>query len=146
MTHALAKFPEEGPPAFGIVIEAARCWREARDRGQPTQPSLFAKLEVNNCAILAPVFDSLLTLCEAAIGRVLRTGDGPGRSQDERFLLDLLTTPEIVSNWPCAGKTSAVALGGALCSTNIMMRMALSPSLLAQRLRNPTRARASAGD
>lgn len=133
MTDAFTRPAAEGLPASGIVVECARCWREARDRRHPTQPRLFAKLVVHDCGILAPVLDSLMILCEAAIGRVLRTGNGPGRSQDERFLLDLLTTPEIVRNWTCAGKESAMALGWALCSTNIMMRMTLGHSLLGSR-------------
>lgn len=145
MTHAFTRPAEEGLRASGVVVDAARCWREARDRGHPTQPRLFAKLVVSNCGILAPVLDSLMTLCEAAIGRVLRTGHGPRRSQDEHFLLDLLTTPEIVRNWTCAGKESAVTLGWALCSTNIMMRMTLGHSLLARHQRNPASASAADG-
>lgn len=140
MTPAFTRPAAEALPVSDIVVDAARCWREARDSRHPTQPRLFAKLVIHDCGILAPVLDSLMTLCEAAIGRVLRTGNGPSRSQDERFLLDLLATPEIVRNWTCAGKESAVALGWALCSTNIMMRMTLGHSLLRQRHRNPASA------
>jgi hypothetical protein len=111
-----------------IVVDAARCWREARDCSHPTQPRLFARLVVHDCGILAPVLDSLMILCEAAMGRILCTGNGSGSSADERLLLDLLTTPELVHNWACAGRESAAALGWALRSTNIMMRMTLGHS------------------
>lgn len=126
------------PPAVAlraswIVVDAARCWRDARDCRHPTQPRLFAKLIVHDGGMLAPVLDSLMTLCEAAIGRIMRTGNGPDSSQDERLLLDLLTTPELLYKWGCADKEPVRAFGCALCSTNIMMRMTLGYSLLRQR-------------
>jgi len=137
MTDAFTPSTAEALRAYCIVVDAARCWREARDCRDPTQPRLFAKLTIHDCGILAPVLDSLMTLCEAALGRILRTGSGPGRSQDERLLLDLLTAPELVCKWTCVDREPLRAFGSALRSTNIMMRMALGHSLLGQRRRSP---------
>ena len=51
-----------------MLIELAGCWRDARDEHQPVQPSLFALLSRHGHDMLAPVFDSLMTLSCAAVG------------------------------------------------------------------------------
>ena len=73
-----------------MLIEAARCWREARDEHQPVQPSLFALLSRHGLDMLAPVFDSLMTLAEAVSGKWIAVGSGPDLSEDEHRLIELL--------------------------------------------------------
>lgn len=116
----------EAPAAPHIVIDAARCWRAARDAGEPVQPCLFAALRVHDCDILAPVFDSLMTLCESALGRPLEVGDGAGVSADEHLLLDLLGGVRPSGACFVCGEGIATALDCALCSTRIMMALACS--------------------
>ena len=73
-----------------MLIEAARCWRDARDNRRPVQPSLFAMLSRYGHGMLAPVFDSLMTLAEGVSGKRIATGIGPTLSEDEHRLLALL--------------------------------------------------------
>lgn len=80
--------PESGAMR-ALLIEAARCWREARDKRQPVQPNLFALLSRYGYGMLAPVFDSLMTLTEGVSGRRIATGIGPVLSEDECRLVDL---------------------------------------------------------
>ena len=60
-----------------LLIKAARCWREARDSGKAVQPSLFILLSRHGHDMLAPVFDSLMTLAEAVSGKRIVVGSGP---------------------------------------------------------------------
>lgn len=39
-----------------LIVTASRCWRAARDAGQPVQPSLHAALAPYGCEMLVPVF------------------------------------------------------------------------------------------
>lgn len=73
-----------------MLSEAARCWREARDKHQPVQPSLFALLSRHGHDMLAPVLDSLMTLAEAVAGKRFTVGSGPDLSEDEQRLIGLL--------------------------------------------------------
>ncbi|MFA7604827.1 MAG: hypothetical protein WCY29_17665, partial [Novosphingobium sp.] len=72
-----------------MLIEAARCWRDARDSRKPVQPSLFAMLSRHGHGMLAPVFDSIMTLAADVSGRRITTGNGPTLSEDEHRLIDL---------------------------------------------------------
>lgn len=38
-----------------VLVEAARCWRKARDGGQLVQPYLYKVLVSYDCEMLAPV-------------------------------------------------------------------------------------------
>lgn len=73
-----------------LLIEVARCWREARDSGKAVQPSLFALLSRHGHDMLVPVFDSLMTLAEAVSGKQIAVGSGPDLSEDELRLIELL--------------------------------------------------------
>lgn len=73
-----------------MLIEAARCWRDARDKHQPVQPSLFTLLSRHGHDMLTPVFDSLMTLAEGVAGRRITVGSGPDLSEDEHRLIGLL--------------------------------------------------------
>ena len=72
-----------------MLIEAARCWRDAQDSREPVQPSLFILLSRHGHDMLAPVFDSLMTLAEAVSGKRIVVGSGPDLSEDEHRLIGL---------------------------------------------------------
>jgi hypothetical protein len=112
-----------------ILTVSARCWRTARDGGLPVQPALFRALEESDRGLLAPVFDSLFTLYEAAIGRPLAPGRAARLSEDERRLLGFMdgTAPRRAC-LDCP-EGAATALDCAICSTRIMIGLAASPSL-----------------
>jgi len=48
--------------------------------------------------MLAPVFDSLMTLAEGAAGRRIATGNGPTLSKDEHDLIGLFDGPGLSSS------------------------------------------------
>lgn len=106
-----------------LLLDAARCWRAARDARRPVQPSLFNTLSERDCGLLAPVFDSLLLLYEAALGHRFVAGAGAWVSEDELLLLGLLdgTRPRLA----CidCGASAGAALDCAICSTRIMMAL-----------------------
>lgn len=111
-----------------LLIEAARCWREARDRGALSQPCLSDMLAAHgDGAMLAPVLDSLCLLYEAALGRPMAVGEALTLSDDEHVLLGLVegSAPRRCLN--CAEGT-ATALDCALCSTRIMLALNLGRS------------------
>lgn len=124
MTHMISR-PAGGPlSAPALILDVARCWREARDKGEPVQPCLFAALRSYDCDILAPVFDSLMMLCETALGRTLRVGTHDAVSDDEALLLDLLDGARHArACFECADGL-VTTLDCALCSTRIMLRLA----------------------
>lgn len=80
------------PAAIWTIIDSARNWRAARDAGDPVQPSLYRRLERFGAGLLAPVFDSVMTLFEAGFRRRFRAGNllDIGFSRDEDHLLALL--------------------------------------------------------
>jgi hypothetical protein len=125
MSYALSLPKGDDMAIPAVVLEAARCWRAARDAGKAIQPSLFAMLAKRGGGVLAPVFDSLMTLCEAALGRRLRVGSDAVLTSDEHLLLDLLAAPDRAGDYSRGGAGIASALGCALRSTRIMMRLAL---------------------
>lgn len=80
------------PAAIWSVIDGARCWRLARDAGDPVQPTLYKRLERWGAGLLAPVVDSLMTLFEAGFRRRFEAGSlsEPRFTHDEHYLLALL--------------------------------------------------------
>lgn len=114
--------------ASAVVLAAARCWRAAKDSGRQVQPSLFVALSRFDCGILAPVFDSLMHLCQATLGRTLRVGHAVKVSDDEHLLLDLLEGQEGSRAPFSTDGELGRALEGALHSTRIMLGMALTPA------------------
>ena len=115
-----------------MLVTAMRCWRRARDNGEPVQPSLTATLRPQVGAMLAPVFASLMALCEAALARPLKVGGdvgvgaGTGLSADESMVVGLVNGS--LSRRACLTCTAeaASALDCALCSTRLMVTQALS--------------------
>jgi hypothetical protein len=125
MKHAILPLAGQGIASTILVLRAARIWRAARDARQPVQPSIFATLRRYGCGVLAPVFDSLMTLCEAALGRRLHVGSGGTMSDDEHLLLDLLKTPNRVRTRMSCDDGPAAAFNCALRSTRVMIALAL---------------------
>jgi hypothetical protein len=76
MSYAFSAPPGGVDAASAVVLAAARCWRAARDAGRTVQPCLFATLRAHGAEMLAPVFDSLMSLYESALGRRPRVGEG----------------------------------------------------------------------
>lgn len=101
------------------VIDVARCWRAARDHGDPVQPSLFHLLVKRSWEMLAPVFDSLLTFYEAMLGRPVEVGYAQSLSFDEQRLVDLLSGSQRLNY--AAPDEVACAFQSALCSTRLMI-------------------------
>jgi len=104
-----------------MLIEAARCWREARDTRRPVQPGLFALLSRHGHGMLAPVFDSLFALAEGVSGRRIVTGNGPTLSADEHRLIDLFEEAAP----PSDGCGLAVALNCGVRSLHILLAQAV---------------------
>ena len=125
MIHATATRACALPGVDGLVTAAVRCWRDARDSGAPVQQRLHAMLSDDDCGMLAPVFDSLMSLCETALGRKIAVG-GTALSDDEHLLLGLLdgSKPRSCINCP---EGTASALDCAICSTRIMMALTICP-------------------
>ena len=123
------------PPAHDAVasstllIGAARCWRAARDRGEPSQPRLSEMLAAHDCGVLAPVLDSLCLFYEGALGRPMAVGEALTLSGDELRLLGLIdgSVPRSCGDCP---EGAITPLDCALCSTRIMLTLALDQRAL----------------
>ena len=124
--HLLFRNWEDGDRG-ALLVDAARCWRDARDCGRDVQPCLFRLLDPRGCDVLAPVLDSFLTLCEAALQRPFIAGSSPILSEDEHLLLTLLDGSRSRTCMPCPGDI-ATAFECAVCSTRIMIALALPPA------------------
>ncbi len=126
--------PLSGPGEW--VMAAARCWRAARDCGAPVQQRLHALLSGRNRDMLAPVFDSLLTFYEAALGRKIATGrEAP--SPDECLLLGLLNEAKPwLARTGCA-EGLAAALDCAIRSARIMIALSERENLMPARGQGP---------
>ncbi|ETI63056.1 hypothetical protein C100_14815 [Sphingobium sp. C100] len=120
------------PPSFddaahrSLLVEAARCWRNARDTGQSAQPCLYKILASHNWEMLVPVFDSLMHLCEDALGRPVAVGDAAVLSGDEYLLLGLIDGSKPRRACIDCAEGAASALDCAICSTRIMMGLAFA--------------------
>ena len=114
----------EANAVSAILIDAARCWREARDDGLSVQPRLVRALDPHDCAMLAPVLDSLCMFYETALGRPMRAGVARDLSDDEHLLLGLIdgSKPSRCLDCPSGVGTT---LDCALCSTRIMLGLTI---------------------
>jgi hypothetical protein len=117
-----------GPGAVPILlVDAARCWRAARDNGDQSQPRLSDMLAAHDCAMLAPVLDSLCLFYETELGRPMAIGqvttDGArALSADERRLLGLIDGTIARHCAECPDGTAS-PLDCAVCSTRIMLAL-----------------------
>lgn len=110
-------FPEPSH-VQAIIVESARCWRDARDRGDAVQPRLARTLDPHGQMMLTPVLDSLCHFYEASLGRPMEVGAALSLSADEERLLGLIAGGGAAS---CVASSS---LDCALCSARIMMGLA----------------------
>lgn len=124
MTRHFPPPASEATAIPAILIDAARCWRQARDSGQSVQPCLSRTLDQHDCAMLAPVLDSLCLFFEAALGRPMTVGEALALSDDEHLLLGLLDGSKPRQCLTCPNSVGAT-LDCALCSTQIMLALAL---------------------
>lgn len=124
MTRHVPPTAFETGATSAMVIDAMRCWRAARDEGRPCQPCLTRVLAAYDCAILAPVLDSLISFYAAELGRPMSTGTPAALSEDERSLLGLLDGS---ARRTCGPRSrNGGALDCAVCSTRIMLTLALA--------------------
>ncbi|WP_260925146.1 hypothetical protein [Novosphingobium sp. 9] len=114
-----------------MLVEAIRCWSEAREAGMSAQPRLWRVLDSHDCTMLTPVLDSLMRLYEIGLGRPVRAGEGLVISEDEHLLLDLIDGR--FSRKVCLACTGEIgsALDCAICSTRIMMALTVPLHTLA---------------
>ncbi|AZI36250.1 hypothetical protein NT2_04_00530 [Caenibius tardaugens NBRC 16725] len=112
------------PDQHAVLVDAARCWRTARDTGGAVQPTLFRLLRRRRADMLAPVIDSLMTLYEAALGRPVVMGDARALSRDERRLLGLFERSQGLGSAIACGDSRSIALACAISSTVIMINLA----------------------
>lgn len=117
--------PDRSPVRSTLITTVARCWRVARDERENAQKCLYALLRPVGLGVLAPVFDSLFSLCESALGRPIATGLRGPASADEQLVLGMLdgSRPRRDCLTCDAGKASA--LDCAICSTRIMLTLAV---------------------
>lgn len=107
-----------------LVAAAAQRWRSARDAGRPAQPSLHPLLAARGYDMLAPLFDSLMTLGEACLGRQL-CADCPFAEGDAALLSALLADPSALARLRCPrGGGCAAAFASALASARVMAGLA----------------------
>lgn len=123
MIHVQVSRAEAAPPSAELVAAVARCWRSARDLGAPVQQRLHTMLAGRGQGMLAPVFDSLIALSEAALGRRIAVGEAAALSADEALLVGMLDGSRgcEVSDGCSAGAVSALA--SAVGSARVMLRM-----------------------
>ena len=131
--HAV-RFDEALDMPEGIILDVMRCWRDAKDHGEAVQPYISETLARHRLEILVPVFDSLMTLCEAAMKRSIVAGEDGDRSVDETALIDMLVDPEDARIYIGRTQEDRILLNCALRSTRLMMEQAvagISPELWA---------------
>ena len=124
MTSMFPPAARQAAATPAIVLNAVRCWRIARDAGLSVQPRLTTVLRAHGCEMLAPCFDSVMSLCEAALGRRLSIGGPHVVSADESLLLDLLEGAKGPRDCLQCSDGLATAFDCALCSARILMSLA----------------------
>lgn len=122
MTRHFSPPAAEETAVPAMLVAAVRCWRAARDSGQPIQPALARTLDAHGCTMLAPVLDSLCLFVEAALGRPMTVGIAQRLSEDEHLLLGLMDGSEPA---PACPDTEGMArvIDCAIHSARIMIAM-----------------------
>lgn len=90
MIHIAIDLPPERTSREALMIEAARCWRRARNAGVAAMPKLYALMYSKGWPMLAPAFDSLMRLIEDSLNRPFEIGRLAEVSADERLLAAML--------------------------------------------------------
>lgn len=126
MIHATIMPAPSLSACSGLVLAAARCWRLARDEDRPVQRSLYRLLRPLDLGILAPVFDGLMSMSEAALGRRIGIGRTKALSVDEQLLLDLLGGSAPCRAGLCCRASLASAFDCAISATRLMIALAVS--------------------
>jgi hypothetical protein len=111
-----------------IITSTLRHWQRAFKAGVPSMPHLFASLQSQGSALLAPVLDSLFRFYQAALKRPLVVGHGAYLSDDEALLLALVSHPDLCNEKLDCPAGIALGFNCALCSTRIMLAFAFKPS------------------
>ena len=109
-----------------VVLDVMRCWQAARTGRVARQPCLYRTLARHRLEILAPVFDSLMTICETVMKRTLTVGVDRYPSVDETMLIDMLVDPGDARNYVSCPEERFTLLECALRSTRLMMEHALA--------------------
>lgn len=109
-----------------ILIDAIRCWRLARDGGEPVQPSLSRTLKNLKSAILVPTLDSLLKFYELALGRRIAVSGNSHLSDDESMLLALMIGSKSRGFSRLGGEAVAAQFQDAIRSARIMLGLAMA--------------------
>ena len=130
MSCVTPAFPAHLTPE-SIIVDAARCWREAVDRHRPILPTLFARLEVSDAGILAPAIAALLSLLEVWSGRRFRAAheNAAALTDDEHVLLELLETASPPPSPHVSQPSLTKLLRIALRSTRILLQGVLGRDL-----------------
>jgi hypothetical protein len=124
MIHAVIPMPL---PSYAVLVTTAtRVWRAARTAGDSTQNRLYDLLAPLDMGLLAPAFDSLMTLCEAAFGRPIQVNGATALSFDEDLLLGLIEGTQSRRACIRCDAGTATALDCAICSTRILLRLAIT--------------------
>jgi len=124
MTYEFFPSPAQATEAYPtLLVNAARCWNDARIACAPVQPRLALFLSQYGGAILAPVLDSLMRCYEVALGRPLAVGADHDLSADETMLVGLITgTAQRRACLHCP-EQAGMTLDCALCSARIMLAL-----------------------
>lgn len=126
MTTIHSTIARQSPSALFLFLEALRCWGQARRAHRPTLVHLHARLGHYGCSQLLPAIDSLLDLTGTLLGRPLHFGRGPGLSDDENMLINLLQGRPVA---PLVHRCSDALLCTFCCavrSVQVLMDMELS--------------------
>lgn len=115
-----------GVPA-NMLVDAIRCWHEARMKGEPVQPCLSFVLEKHEAVMLSPVLDSLIHLYEIGLGRPILVGDGLNISSDEHLLLDLIAGHFSREACLACDRDIVTALDCAISSARLLMAPTVPP-------------------
>ena len=78
-----------------LLARLARGWRLARNSGQSARQRLHSILAPRGLAMLAPAFESLMSLSEVALSRRLQVG-GQGVFSDDEYMLGVMVNDEFV--------------------------------------------------
>lgn len=119
-----ARFDEALCIPQSVLLDSMRCWRAARESGAARKPCLYQTLAPYRLEILAPVFDSLMTIFETSLKPCISSGEDGHPSADENALLGMLIDPASAKSHIARPEEDLALLECALLSTRLMMEHA----------------------